>query len=87
LLYKSRLVPRVIPMMGLIGAPLLVAAAVATLFGAFGQASPVGALLTVPIFFWELSLGIWLVVKGFNPSPITTDLLTPAAPTDRVVTV
>jgi hypothetical protein len=88
LLYKSRLVPRLIPMMGLIGAPLLLASAVATLFGLYGQASPIGALLTVPIFFWELSLGIWLVVKGFNPSPITADPITPTTPrADRVVTV
>ena len=39
LLYRSRLVPRVIPVLGLIGAPLLIAAVIATLFGATGQNS------------------------------------------------
>jgi hypothetical protein len=26
--------------------------------------------MTIPEFFWELSLGIYLVVKGYKPSPI-----------------
>jgi len=29
---------------------------------------------TVPIFLWELSLGLWLVVKGFKPFPITAGM-------------
>jgi len=28
-------------------------------------------LAALPVAAWELSLGIWLVVKGFKPSPIT----------------
>jgi hypothetical protein len=71
LLYRSRLVPRVLPTMGLIAAPLLLAASVATIFGLIEQGSvwyaPGGAL----IFVWELSLGIYLVVKGFKPALIT----------------
>ncbi len=71
LLYRSRLVPRVIPAMGLVAAPLLLAASVATIFGLTEQGSvwyaPGGAL----IFVWELSVGIYLVVKGFKPSPLT----------------
>src|SRR5215207_3585490 len=55
LMYKSGLVPRLIPTLGLIGAPLLLASSIATLFGAFGQFSPVAMVLVVPIFFWELS--------------------------------
>jgi Domain of unknown function (DUF4386) len=70
LLYRSRLVPRFIPTMGLIGAPLLLAATVAVVLGLTEQGSPwfAGALL---IMAWELSVGIYLVVKGFKPSPIT----------------
>jgi hypothetical protein len=30
-------------------------------------------IATIPEFAWELSLGIYLIVKGFKPSPITTD--------------
>jgi len=71
LLYRSRLVPRAIPLMGLIGAPLILASAAAVFFGAYDQVSTVSAIATLPIAAWELSLGIWLVVKGFKPSPIT----------------
>ena len=71
LLYRSRLVPRVLPVLGLIGAPLLLAADIATLFGAIGQYSSLAAVAALPIAAWEFSLGVWLVVKGFNPSPIT----------------
>jgi len=71
LLLRSRLVPRVIPALGLVGAPLLLASSTATLFGAYSQLSVWSAIATIPIFLWELSLGLWLVVKGFTPSPLT----------------
>jgi len=71
LMYRSGLVPRVIPLMGLIGAPLLLVSATATIFGINEQFSLLSGIAVVPIFFWELSLGVWLVVKGFKPSPIT----------------
>jgi hypothetical protein len=74
LLYRSRLVPRIIPVVGLIGGPLLIIAVFATLFGG-GQALHGLALLPVlPVAAWEFSLGVWLVVKGFSPSPITTGM-------------
>ena len=69
LLYRSRLVPRIIPVVGLIGAPLLICTVIATLFGGMKLGSP--ELAAVPVAAWELSLGVWLVVKGFRPSPIT----------------
>jgi hypothetical protein len=71
LLYKSRLVPRTIPTMGLIGAPLLLAANIATLFGHNEQTSGITMLATLPIAAWELSVGTWLLVKGFKPAPAT----------------
>jgi hypothetical protein len=74
LMYRSRLVPRIIPVMGLIGAPLLICTVVATLFGGFKLGSP--ELAAVPVAAWELSLGLWLTVKGFRPSPITAELAT-----------
>jgi hypothetical protein len=71
LLYRGRLVPRIIPTMGLIAAPLLIVASLAVVFGLTEQGSvwfaPGGAL----IFVWELSVGIYMTVKGFKPSPIT----------------
>ena len=72
LLYQSRLVPRALPVLGLIGAPLLIAAVFATYFGGIEQSSSWAALLALPIAAWEFSLGVWLVVKGFRPCPITT---------------
>jgi hypothetical protein len=69
-MYRSGLVPRGIPLMGLIGAPLLMASATATLFGLYEQVSPLSAIAALPIALWELSLGIWLVVKGFRPQAI-----------------
>ncbi len=77
LLYRSGLVPRVIPLMGLIGAPLLIASATATLFRGNDPVTVLAVIATVPIFLWELSLGLWLVVKGFKPSPITADMAEP----------
>jgi hypothetical protein len=73
LMYKSGLVPRVIPAMGLVGAPLLLAVTIATIFGLTDHGSA-WWIVVAPIFFWELSLGVYLVVKGFKPSPITAGL-------------
>jgi hypothetical protein len=71
LMYRSGLVPRVIPLVGLIGAPFFLVASIASLLGVNEQTSLWSGITTVPIFLWELSLGLWLVIKGFNPSPIT----------------
>lgn len=72
LLYRSRLVPRVLPLLGFIGAPLLVASAAATMFGFWGQVSVLSGLAAVPIALWEFSLGVYLIVRGFKPSRITS---------------
>ena len=79
LLYRSGLVPRVLPVVGLIGAPLQFTAVILTMFGVIDRVSSVALILVIPIFLWELSLGIYLVVKGFKPSPITAGLVTPAS--------
>jgi Domain of unknown function (DUF4386) len=80
LLYRSRLVPRALPVLGLIGAPLLITADIATLFGGIGQQSSWALVAALPVAAWELSLGIWLVVKGFRPSPITTGMAAASTP-------
>ena len=77
LLYRSGLVPRVIPALGLIGAPLLIASAVVAVFRGNEPITALAAIATVPIFLWELSLGLWLVVKGFKASPITAAMAGP----------
>jgi hypothetical protein len=75
LLYRSRLVPRVLPVLGLIGAPLLITAVFVTLFRGTAQAPSWMVLAALPVAAWEFSLGVWLVVKGFKPSPITTGMV------------
>jgi hypothetical protein len=68
LLFRSRLVPRWIPVVGLAGAPLLFASATATLFGVNSQLSVWSGVAVVPIFVWELSVGLWLAVRGLRPA-------------------
>jgi hypothetical protein len=70
LMYRSRLVPRLIPTVGLIGGVLLLVDTTAIFFGGYELGSAWHGVASVPIFVWELSLGVWLVVKGFKPSPI-----------------
>ena len=71
LMYRSGLVPRVIPVIGLIGVPLQLTAVILTMFGVIDRSSTATGILVIPDFIWELSLGIYLVVKGFKPCPIT----------------
>ena len=40
------------------------------MLGWIEHSSPVLGIATIPEFSWELSLGIYLTVKGFKPSPI-----------------
>jgi hypothetical protein len=68
LMYRSRLVPRFIPMLGLIGGPLVFASATGVLFGLYPQYSVGPAVVALPEFAWELTLSIYLIVKGFNPA-------------------
>jgi hypothetical protein len=74
LMYRSGLVPRGMAMLGLIGGPLLILSGTLVLFDVIEPGSGAQVIATVPEFFWELSLGIYLMVKGFKPSPITEGL-------------
>lgn len=76
-LYSSALVPRIFPIIAFIGAPLLLASDIAVFFGAYAPVSPIAALAALPVAVFELSLGIWLIVKGFKPIPLTADELRP----------
>jgi hypothetical protein len=72
LMYRSRLVPRLIPTVGLVGGVLLLIDTTAIFFGGYELGSAWHGIAAAPIFVWELSLGVWLVVKGFRPSAIAT---------------
>ncbi|UQX87074.1 DUF4386 domain-containing protein [Jatrophihabitans telluris] len=79
-LYRSRLVPRAIPTIGLVGAPLIALSAIATIGGLWDQTSVTGSLFALPIAAWEFSLGIYLTFKGFARSPQESADMHDAAP-------
>ena len=78
-LYRSRLVPRLIPTLGLVGAPLLLASDIAIFCGIYDQRTSLAGVAALPIAAWEITLAVCLVVKGFRPCPI---LQQPQADTD-----
>jgi hypothetical protein len=84
LLYRSGLVPRVLPLVGLVGGPLILISRAATVLGVIDRSSAWFVIAALPIIVWELSLGVWLVVKGFRPCAITAEMdgggATPARP-------
>jgi hypothetical protein len=73
LMYKSRLVPRFIPILGLVGGPLVFAYHTAQMFGIYDQLPGWAAVAVVPIFAWEITLAIRLITKGFNLSAIASE--------------
>jgi hypothetical protein len=72
LMYRSGLVSRRMALFGVIGGPLLAASGIAVLLGMIPRGSLLQNLATVPEIVWEAFLGLWLTVKGFSPSPITS---------------
>lgn len=72
-LYKMRLVPRILPIIGIIGAFTLTGGDVAVLFGLAGQRDPMIALTAVPIALWEFSLGLYLSFVGFRRNAINLE--------------
>jgi hypothetical protein len=83
LMYRSRLVPRIIPVLGLIGGPLLIIAVFAMLLGQHSSLTGLATLPVIPVAALEFSLGVWLTVKGFRPSPITAGIDAASAPPAR----
>lgn len=73
LLYQSRLVPRILPLLGFIGAPLLVANVIVVMFGITGPLLTLTTLGVIPIAVWEFSLGVWLTIKGFYPTALVAE--------------
>lgn len=76
---RGRLVPRVIPIIGLVGGPLLLLSSYGVVLGLWEQTGTVGTVAALPIALWEFSLGVWLIARGVrttaapSPSAITTD--------------
>jgi hypothetical protein len=68
-LRQTGLVPRWIPTVGLMGAPMLLTSDLVTLFGGWDQVSAGAMLMVLPIATWELSVGIYMAAKGFRTAP------------------
>ena len=68
LMYRSGLVPRIIPTLGLIGGPLMISSVIGQIIGINEQISVWSLIALLPIFAWELSLGLYMAIKGFKPS-------------------
>jgi hypothetical protein len=77
-MYRSGLVPRIIPTVGLIGAPLLLVSSIATMFGMWDQVSSAAFFFALPVAAWEFSVGVWMTVKGFRPTALVPTTESPA---------
>src|SRR5262249_19188461 len=66
LMLRSGLVPRRFAQFGVCAGSLALLTALLVLFGAYDQLSSTSGLLTFPEAVWELSLGIYLIAKGFR---------------------
>ena len=75
MMYRTGLVPRAMAMLGLLGGTLIVLSGTAIIFGVIEPGSPQLVLASMPEFFWELSFGIYLIVKGFKPAAITAEMV------------
>jgi len=67
-MYRTRMLPRWIPTLGLIGAPLLIISSSVTLFGGWKQISGPATLLVLPIAIWEFAFGLHMTFKGLRPA-------------------
>ena len=70
LLYKSKLVPRFLSILGLIGHPLVIIGGLSGIFGVIDVNQGAWMIMNLPGGLFEFLLPIWLFVKGFNLSAI-----------------
>ncbi len=71
LLYQSKLIPRWLSVWGLIGVPLWFAVSLLIMFDSITESLEI--FLYLPIAVNEMVLAVWLIVKGFNSSAITSE--------------
>lgn len=71
--YRSGLVPKALAQFGMIAAGSIFTAALLEMFGVILQLSVWGILLALPIFFFEMILAVWLIIKGFRLNILPQD--------------
>src|SRR5674476_879791 len=64
-LYRAKLVPRLLALWGLVGYVLIFCGMLSEIMG-----SGLGLISSIPGGLWEIFIGVWLIVKGFNSSAI-----------------
>lgn len=79
LLYRSRLIPSIIPVLGLLSGPSTIAYQTARMFGASEQTLGWTAIAVLPIFAWEVSFALRLIIKGFNTTAVTPTAARPVS--------
>jgi len=65
--YRAKLVPRFAAVWGLLGYAIIFCGMVSEIMG-----SGLGLVSSIPGGLWELFMGVWLIAKGFNSSPIVS---------------
>ena len=80
MMYRSGLMPRGLSVLGLIGGSLICITGLGVVLDVFARGGTAQAIATIPEFLWELSLGIYPIVRGFKASPI----LEAAPPTSQL---
>jgi len=69
-MYTTGLMPPRLALFGLVGGPLIFLGKTLVVFGAFGIYSSAAGIFAIPVFIFEASFAIYLIVKGFRPSPV-----------------
>jgi Domain of unknown function (DUF4386) len=77
-LYRAKLVPRLVAVWGLVGYAIILCGSLLEVLGFNLQ-----TIHAIPGGLWELFIGVWLIVKGFNPSAFASES---TDPDDGVVT-
>ena len=70
--YKSKLVPRILAVWGLVGYAVILCGSVVEVLG-FNLLT----IHAIPGGLWEMFIGVWLIVKGFNPSAFVSESANP----------
>lgn len=73
-LFHSRLIPKKFGFLGMTSAFMIFSAALLEMFGIIEQLSTIGVLLAFPIFIYEMSLALWLIIKGFSIRSLPNDI-------------
>ncbi len=70
LMYRTGLMPPRLAMVGLIGGPLIFASRILVVFGVWDVYSSTASIFAIPVFIFEASFAIYLIVRRFRPSRV-----------------